>query len=81
MKRPYNATTRNGSVIVSVQADNFEDAERQIIQELYTPERTDVLESWKAQGKFIELECRDMDDPAVIEVCNMMLRHLKVAGQ
>ena len=80
MLRPYNGITRNGSTIISVEADNFENAERLIVEELSKPGRTDVLESWTRQGKLIELEYTDSEDPAAIDLCDQVMRHLRPAG-
>jgi len=79
MIRPYNGITRNGSTIISVEADNFENAEWSIVEELSEPGRTDVLASWTAQGRLIELQYEDNSDPAAIDLCNQIMRHLRAA--
>ena len=79
MIRQHNAITRNGSTIVMVDANNFEEAEALIVEQLSKPGREDVLKTWIDHGKLIEMEYTDSDDPAAIAICNQIMEHLRPA--
>lgn len=54
--KSYTATTKRGSRLITVLADNFTDAKVRIKDQLNRPGRRDVLNQWMRQGQNVKSE-------------------------